>query len=65
MSYVDGFLLAVPKAQLEEYKAMARKACDVWMEHGALAYAECTGEDVPYGELTSFPAPFRPKKTRS
>ncbi|MDH4990764.1 DUF1428 family protein [Aquamicrobium lusatiense] len=62
MSYVDGFLLAVPKAQLEEYKAMARKACDVWMEHGALAYAECTGEDVPYGELTSFPRAVQAKE---
>lgn len=55
MSYVDGFVLAVPKARLEDYKEMARKAGDVWMEHGALAYVECTGDDVPYGELTSFP----------
>ena len=55
MSYVDGFVLAVPKAKLEDYKEMARKAGDVWMEYGALAYVECVGDDVPYGELTSFP----------
>ena len=55
MAYVDGFVLAVPKKNLDAYKDMARKAGAVWMEHGALSYAECTGDDVPYGELTSFP----------
>jgi uncharacterized protein YbaA (DUF1428 family) len=55
MTYVDGFLLAVPKANIEAYKAMARVARDVWKEHGAIDYAECVGDDVPYGELTSFP----------
>ena len=55
MSYVDGFVLAVSKNRLEDYKAMAKRAGAVWMEHGALAYAECIGDDVPYGELTSFP----------
>lgn len=55
MSYVDGFVLAVPKANLEAYKEVARVAGEVWMEHGALAYVECVGDDVPYGTLTSFP----------
>lgn len=55
MTYVDGFLLAVPKAKLDAYKQMARDAGAVWMEYGALSYVECTAQDVPYGELTSFP----------
>ncbi|MFE0758510.1 DUF1428 domain-containing protein [Inquilinus sp. NPDC058860] len=55
MSYADGFVLAVPKARLEEYKEMARNAGAVWKDHGALAYVECIGDDTPYGELTSFP----------
>jgi uncharacterized protein YbaA (DUF1428 family) len=55
MPYVDGFVLAVPKANLERYKAMARQASEVWMEHGALSYVEALAEDTPYGELTSFP----------
>ena len=55
MPYVDGFLLAVPKDKIEAYKALARTACTVWMEHGALDYVECIGDDVPFGELTSFP----------
>ncbi|OYW29620.1 MAG: RNA signal recognition particle [Caulobacter sp. 12-67-6] len=55
MAYVDGFVLAVPKANIEAYKEMARLGAKVWMEHGALSYVECFGDDVPYGELTSFP----------
>ena len=55
MSYVDGFLLAVPKQKLDAYKALSEAAGEVWKDHGALAYVECTGDDVPYGELTSFP----------
>ncbi len=55
MSYVDGFVLAVPKQKLDAYKEMARKAGAIWMNHGALAFVECVGDDVPYGELTSFP----------
>jgi uncharacterized protein YbaA (DUF1428 family) len=62
MSYVDGFVLAVPKANLEDYKEMARKAGDVWKEYGALAYVECVGDDVPYGELTSFPRAVQAKE---
>jgi len=53
--YVDGFVLAVPKAKLDAYKAIAKTASEVWMDHGAKAYVECVGDDVPYGELTSFP----------
>lgn len=55
MPYVDGFVLAVPKANIEAYKDLARLAGSVWMEHGALSYVECFGDDTPYGELTSFP----------
>lgn len=55
MPYVDGFILAVPTANLEQYKEMARTAGAVWKEYGALTYVECIGDDVPYGELTSFP----------
>ncbi|MBX3569517.1 MAG: DUF1428 family protein [Rhizobiaceae bacterium] len=55
MPYVDGFVLAVPKANVEAYKKMAGAAGPVWMEYGALSYVECIGDDVPYGELTSFP----------
>src|SRR3989344_2061159 len=61
MPYVDGFVLAVPKANLEAYKEMARLGAQVWMEHGALSYVECLADDVPYGELTSFPRAVQAK----
>lgn len=55
MPYVDGFVLAVRKDRIEDYKKMARLGGEVWMELGALSYVECFADDVPYGELTSFP----------
>jgi uncharacterized protein YbaA (DUF1428 family) len=55
MTYVDGFVVAVPRDRIEEYKALARRAGAVWKEHGALAFVECLADDVPYGERTSFP----------
>lgn len=61
MSYVDGFVLAVPKAKLDDYKKLANLAGPIWMEHGALAYVECIGDDVPYGEVTSFPRAVQAK----
>ncbi|MDM9628752.1 DUF1428 family protein [Rhizobium sp. S152] len=55
MSYVDGFVLAVPKQNVEAYKALSATAGAVWKEYGAREYVECVADDVPYGELTSFP----------
>lgn len=55
MAYVDGFVVPVPKQGLAEYRRMARRAGKVWKEHGALAYVECIGDDVPEGKRTSFP----------
>jgi uncharacterized protein YbaA (DUF1428 family) len=55
MSYVDGFVIAVPKDKIDAYKAMAQLGGKVWMEYGALSYVETLGDDTPYGELTSFP----------
>ncbi len=46
---------------MEDYKAVARLAGEVWKDHGALAYVECLGDDVPYGELTSFPRAVQAK----
>jgi len=55
MSYVDGFLLAVPKKKLSAYRRIAAKAGKIWMEYGALGYVESVAEDVKPGKLTSFP----------
>jgi uncharacterized protein YbaA (DUF1428 family) len=55
MGYVDGFVAAVPKNRLDEYRKTAELGRTVWMEHGALDYIEAVADDVPYGEVTSFP----------
>lgn len=55
MPYVDGFVVPVPKARVDEYEKVAREAAEVWREHGALSVTECVADDVPHGELTSFP----------
>ena len=62
MTYVDGFVVAVPKKNIEAYKEMARVAGEVWKEHGAINYVECMADDVPYGELTSFPRAVQAKE---
>jgi uncharacterized protein YbaA (DUF1428 family) len=53
--YVDGFVLPVPKKNLEAYREEARKAGEVWREYGALEFVECVADDVKPGKLTSFP----------
>lgn len=53
--YVDGFVLPVPKTNLEKYRKMAEQAGRVWIEHGALEYVECVADDVKPGKVTSFP----------
>jgi uncharacterized protein YbaA (DUF1428 family) len=52
--YVDGFVVPVPKANLEAYRRMAEDAGKVWREYGALEYTECVADDVKPGKL-SFP----------
>jgi uncharacterized protein YbaA (DUF1428 family) len=47
--------LPVPKKKLQAYRRMARKAGEIWREHGALDYKECVADDVKPGKLTSFP----------
>jgi uncharacterized protein YbaA (DUF1428 family) len=62
MAYVDGFVIPVPADRLDAYKAQATLCAQVWKEHGALASVECTGDDVPYGTLTSFPRAVQAKE---
>ncbi len=54
MSYVDGFVVAVPFERLADYRKLSKRAGKIWREHGALAYVECVGDDVPVGKHTSF-----------
>ncbi len=55
MSYVDGFVIPVPKKNLAAYRRMAKLAGKIWREHGALDYNEFVADDVKVGKRTSFP----------
>jgi uncharacterized protein YbaA (DUF1428 family) len=55
MAYVDGFVLPLPKANVEAYRQIAEKCGKIWREHGALEFRECIGDDVKPGQFTSFP----------
>lgn len=50
-TYVDGFVIPIPKNKVTAYKKIAKMGRDTWMKHGALAYYECVGDDMkpPYG----------------
>ena len=61
MTYVDGFVAAVPTANREAYRKHAEAAAVVLKEHGALKLVECWGDDVPDGKVTSFPMAVQKK----
>ena len=54
MPYVDGFLLPVPKKNLNAYRSMSEKAGKIWKDHGALEYRECAGDDLDVKMGVSF-----------
>ena len=46
-TYVDGFVLVVPKKNVKAYEKMAKEGAEIWMKCGALDYKECMGDDFP------------------
>jgi uncharacterized protein YbaA (DUF1428 family) len=62
MSYVDGFVAAVPTANRDKFRKHAEAAAVVFKEHGALKIVECWGDDVPEGKVTSFPMAVKRKE---
>lgn len=55
MSYIDGFVAAAPSDGKEAYVAYSEKFWPIFQKFGALAMWDCWGDDVPEGEVTSFP----------
>ncbi len=54
MKYVEGFVLAVPKANKEQYLQHAGQALPIFKEMGISRVVECWGDDVPDGKVTDF-----------
>lgn len=67
MTYVDGFVIPMPKKNLAAYKKMAKLGAEVWRDHGCLDYKECVADDLSPEMLPDIagavPPPF-PKMTR-
>jgi len=62
MSYVDGFVIAVPTANRDVYRQHAERVGRMFKDYGALSVVECWGDDVPEGKLTSFPLAVQRKE---
>lgn len=54
-NYVDGYVLPVPEKNLVAYRRLAKVAAKVWMDHGALDYRECVGDDLAVKWGVTFP----------
>ena len=54
MSYIDGFVIAVPTANKEKFLAHARQFDSIFLEFGATRVVEGWGDDVPHGQVTDF-----------
>jgi uncharacterized protein YbaA (DUF1428 family) len=54
MRYVDGYVLPIPRKNLQAYGRIARKAGNIWREHGALEVRECAGDDLDVKGMVPF-----------
>ncbi len=59
--YVDGFVIPVPRKKVAAYKKMATLGRRIWMDHGALQYFECVGDDLKVKGALAFPKGLRLK----
>lgn len=62
MDYIEGLVAAVPTRNKAEFITHAREAAAIFKEHGAIRLVECWGENVPAGEITSFPLAVKCKE---
>jgi uncharacterized protein YbaA (DUF1428 family) len=65
MNYIDGYVIAVPTANREAYRAKAEKMAALFKKHGALSIVENWGDDVPEGKLTSFTMAVKREESES
>ncbi len=61
MTYFSAFLAPVPRDKKAEYTAHVQAAWPMFRKYGALRSVECWGDDLPPGEVTSFPLAVRLK----
>ncbi len=54
MSYIDGFVIAVPTANKQKYIDHAKTGDSVFTDLGAIRIVECWADDVQEGKVTDF-----------
>jgi uncharacterized protein YbaA (DUF1428 family) len=59
--YVDGFVIPVPKKNVNAYRRMAQQGAKIWREHGALEFGECVGDDLNVKMGLPFPRGIKTK----
>jgi len=62
MGYVDGFVLPVPKKNLNAYRRISNQAGKVWRKYGALQYVEAVGDDLDVKFAASFKKTMKLKR---
>jgi uncharacterized protein YbaA (DUF1428 family) len=60
--YIDAFVVPVPKKKVQAYIKLSKACSKIWLEHGALEYRECVGEQLEIKGMLSFPKGLRLKK---
>jgi uncharacterized protein YbaA (DUF1428 family) len=61
MTYIDSFVAAVPVENKDTYLEHARITSPVFKKYGALRVVDNWGDEVPDGEVTSFPLAVKAK----
>ena len=64
-TYVDGYVIPIPKNNISAYKKMAKLGCITWLKHGALAYFECEADDITATYGISFTKMCKTKKNET
>ncbi len=62
MKYVDGYVLPLPKRNINIYRRMALGGKKMWLKHGALDYKECIADDLNTKWGIPFSKPFKLKR---
>jgi uncharacterized protein YbaA (DUF1428 family) len=62
---VDGFVLPLPKKNLNAYRRMAQKAGKIWRDNGALEFRECLGDDLNVKMGLPFPRAIKTKPSET
>ena len=65
MSYIDGFVIAVPTANKQKFIEFARLSDSIFTDLGATRVVECWADDVPEGKVTDFGKSVKAKADES